>query len=274
MSARSSGRSSIALGFTDQMGRGCGVQSAPDICVAEHPGRGPKILLIGHLDTVFEPDSPFQKFQRIDEKTASGPGIIDMKGGDVIILSALGGAQGRWRARRDERHRRHDRRRGGGGQAADRLARHAGGRRARALTSRLASKTVLRIRNMPSRRAGGTTAWNFDVTGTAAHSSQVFRADIGPGRDLRGGAHSQRVSREARRRGAPDLQSGRDPRRHRRRFRRGAGRRNGVRQDQRHRRARGGDRRSARLVAGAGRSRRGKRWKTSSRPGCRTRRRR
>src|SRR5262245_35765550 len=33
--------------------------------VAEHRGRGPKILLIGHLDTVFEPDSPFQKFQRI-----------------------------------------------------------------------------------------------------------------------------------------------------------------------------------------------------------------
>src|SRR3990170_5176807 len=28
--------------------------------VAEHPGQGPRILLIGHLDTVFEPDSPFQ----------------------------------------------------------------------------------------------------------------------------------------------------------------------------------------------------------------------
>src|SRR3954466_13040246 len=30
--------------------------------VAEHKGSGPKILLIGHLDTVFEPSSPFQKF--------------------------------------------------------------------------------------------------------------------------------------------------------------------------------------------------------------------
>ena len=53
------------------------------------PGPGPRILLIGHLDTVFEKDSPFQKFERIDETTARGPGIIDMKGGDVIMVSAL-----------------------------------------------------------------------------------------------------------------------------------------------------------------------------------------
>jgi len=57
--------------------------------VAEKDGTGPRILLIGHLDTVFERDSPFQKFERIDEWTAKGPGIIDMKGGDVILLLAL-----------------------------------------------------------------------------------------------------------------------------------------------------------------------------------------
>lgn len=57
--------------------------------VADHPGNGPRILLIGHLDTVFEPDSPFQKFERIDARTARGPGVIDMKGGDVIIVQAL-----------------------------------------------------------------------------------------------------------------------------------------------------------------------------------------
>src|SRR5256885_10530458 len=44
--------------------------------IAEHPGKGPRLLLIGHLDTVFERDSPFQRFQRIDDKTAKGPGII------------------------------------------------------------------------------------------------------------------------------------------------------------------------------------------------------
>lgn len=52
-------------------------------------GKGKKLLLIGHLDTVFEPDSPAQEWEQIDENTIKGPGIADMKGGDVIILQAL-----------------------------------------------------------------------------------------------------------------------------------------------------------------------------------------
>jgi glutamate carboxypeptidase len=50
--------------------------------------RGRKVLLIGHLDTVFERDDPFQRFVR-DGRYASGPGVNDMKGGDVVILYAL-----------------------------------------------------------------------------------------------------------------------------------------------------------------------------------------
>jgi glutamate carboxypeptidase len=62
--------------------------------VAEHPcpesGKcGKRVLLIGHMDTVFEKDSPFQHFQMIDDHTASGPGTDDMKGGLVVMLSAL-----------------------------------------------------------------------------------------------------------------------------------------------------------------------------------------
>ena len=53
-------------------------------------GTGPKLLFIGHLDTVFEPDSPFRKYQRLRDSTAQGPGVIDMKGGNVIMLLALG----------------------------------------------------------------------------------------------------------------------------------------------------------------------------------------
>ena len=58
--------------------------------VATHRGngRGRKILLIGHLDTVFEPDSPFQRFERQGER-ATGPGIGDDKGGIVVIVAAL-----------------------------------------------------------------------------------------------------------------------------------------------------------------------------------------
>jgi glutamate carboxypeptidase len=59
--------------------------------IATHKGngRGKRILLIGHLDTVFEADSPFQRFRRIDDRTAEGPGIDDDKGGMVVIVAAL-----------------------------------------------------------------------------------------------------------------------------------------------------------------------------------------
>lgn len=58
--------------------------------VATHKGngRGKRLLLIGHLDTVFEPESPFQKFVR-DGDRATGPGIGDDKGGIVVIVAAL-----------------------------------------------------------------------------------------------------------------------------------------------------------------------------------------
>ena len=77
-----------ALGFRTRWIDGAPFKRAGHL-VAEHPGRGPRILLIGHLDTVFEPDSPFQNVHWIDSVTARGPGIIDMKGGDVIIVQAL-----------------------------------------------------------------------------------------------------------------------------------------------------------------------------------------
>jgi glutamate carboxypeptidase len=51
-------------------------------------GRGKRILMIGHLDTVFEPDSPFQRFERQGDR-ATGPGIGDDKGGIVVIVAAL-----------------------------------------------------------------------------------------------------------------------------------------------------------------------------------------
>ncbi len=51
-------------------------------------GKGKRLLLIGHLDTVFEPDSPFQRFSRKGDM-AFGPGVSDMKGGDVVMLFAL-----------------------------------------------------------------------------------------------------------------------------------------------------------------------------------------
>jgi len=58
--------------------------------VATHKGRSgaKRLLLIGHLDTVFEPDSPFQRFTREGNK-GHGPGASDDKGGVAVMIAAL-----------------------------------------------------------------------------------------------------------------------------------------------------------------------------------------
>ena len=58
--------------------------------VATHKGngRGKRMLLIAHLDTVFEPHSPFQRWTRRGDQ-GEGPGAGDDKGGIAVILAAL-----------------------------------------------------------------------------------------------------------------------------------------------------------------------------------------
>jgi glutamate carboxypeptidase len=51
--------------------------------------KGKKLFLIGHLDTVFEPDMPANPFTMLNDSTATGQGVTDMKGGDVIMIIAL-----------------------------------------------------------------------------------------------------------------------------------------------------------------------------------------
>jgi len=59
-----------------------------DHLLATRPGDSSRLLLMGHMDTVFPPDSPFQSFRR-EGDTVYGPGVADMKGGLVIMLYAL-----------------------------------------------------------------------------------------------------------------------------------------------------------------------------------------
>ena len=51
--------------------------------------KGKKLFLIGHLDTVFEPDMPANPFTMLTDSTATGQGVNDMKGGDVLVIAAL-----------------------------------------------------------------------------------------------------------------------------------------------------------------------------------------
>jgi glutamate carboxypeptidase len=51
--------------------------------------KGKRLFLIGHLDTVFEPDMTPNPYTLLNDSIATGQGINDMKGGDVLVIAAL-----------------------------------------------------------------------------------------------------------------------------------------------------------------------------------------
>jgi glutamate carboxypeptidase len=78
-----------SMGFTVQWAEVPAELKRAGHLVARRRGTsGKRILIIGHLDTVFEPSSDFQRFRR-DSTTAYGPGVSDMKGGNAIALHAI-----------------------------------------------------------------------------------------------------------------------------------------------------------------------------------------
>jgi glutamate carboxypeptidase len=64
------------------------MQRAGHLIATREGKQGKRLLLIGHLDTVFEKDSTVQLWQRHGDRVR-GQGVNDMKGGDVIIVEAL-----------------------------------------------------------------------------------------------------------------------------------------------------------------------------------------
>jgi len=139
-----------------------------------------KLLLIGHLDTVFEPDSPFQSFTRVDDDNATGPGIADMKGGNVIMLRALAAL-----------------REVGALEQLDVTVVLTGDEELSGRPLALSKQALIEAAQYADIAIGfengdgdyrtanvarrGSTGWTLSVTGTPAHSSQVFREDIGSG---------------------------------------------------------------------------------------------
>lgn len=78
------------LGFrTEWIDLPPGTNRAGHLFAHREGDQGKRLLLIGHLDTVFEEDDAFQSFRRLDGDWAEGPGIDDMKSGDVVIVYAL-----------------------------------------------------------------------------------------------------------------------------------------------------------------------------------------
>jgi glutamate carboxypeptidase len=167
------------LGFTTRWIDGAPFKRAGHL-VADHPASGPRILLIGHLDTVFEKDSPFQKFERVDDRTARGPGIIDMKGGDVVMIGALKALQsaGVLKTMNVVVVMTGDEEDSGEPLSAAREALASAGKTADLAIGFEDGPADPRLA-VTARR--GTTGWEVRVTGTPAHSSQIFRDDIGYG---------------------------------------------------------------------------------------------
>ena len=168
-----------SLGFTTRWLDGAGFHRAGHL-IAEHSGSGPKLVLIGHLDTVFEPSSPFQRFEQLDDSTARGPGVIDMKGGDVIIIAALRALKSAGLLPRLNVTVVYD------GDEEDAGAPLSEARRALTEAARGAAAAI-GFEDGPgdphlaviSRR--GDESWTLRTTGTPAHSSQIFQKEVGAG---------------------------------------------------------------------------------------------
>ena len=69
-----------------------GEPSIPPTVVARRASQRPtpRVLIVGHLDTVHDPQGPFRELTlSADEQVGTGPGAADMKGGLLVALTAL-----------------------------------------------------------------------------------------------------------------------------------------------------------------------------------------
>jgi glutamate carboxypeptidase len=141
--------------------------------------KGKKLLLIGHLDTVFEADSPFQEFEMINDSIAHAPGGNDMKGGNVIMLYAL-------KALADN----------GLLKNAQIIAAFTGDEEATGKPLTISRKHLIEAGKQSDIALGfetstgfnyatvarrGSSDWKVEVTGKRAHSSGIFSDNTGAG---------------------------------------------------------------------------------------------
>jgi glutamate carboxypeptidase len=62
---------------------------APAISIRKRPDAARRVFLGIHIDTVYARESPFQHVQEVDANRWVGPGVVDAKGGLVVMLTAL-----------------------------------------------------------------------------------------------------------------------------------------------------------------------------------------
>ncbi|WP_421878676.1 M20/M25/M40 family metallo-hydrolase [Marinoscillum sp.] len=169
-----------ALGMEVEFTDGSAFNRAGHLVAKIEGGKGPKILMIGHLDTVFEPNSPFQKWEKVDDNTVKGPGIADMKGGDVIILQALSALHAQ-KLLKD----------------MNILVVMTGDEELSGSPLSESKKELIEAAKWADIALGfenadgnpatvnvarrSSSSWKLEVSGKAAHSSQVFKSEVGAG---------------------------------------------------------------------------------------------
>jgi glutamate carboxypeptidase len=151
--------------------------------IATKPGNKgvKKLLMIAHLDTVFEADSPFQAFVRNGDE-AVGPGAGDDKGGMVVIVSALRAmkAAGTLKDAAIEIHMTGDEEDSGDPTQVTRAPLIAAGKTADvALDFEGLSIENGKDMGVISRRS--SNSWKLEVSGVTGHSSLIFDSTYGDG---------------------------------------------------------------------------------------------
>jgi len=170
------------LGFTVAWKPMDAVQRAGHL-IAVHRGKpGTKtLLLIGHLDTVFEPNSPFQTFVRKGD-LAEGPGAGDDKGGMVVIVAALRAMQaaGTLKNANIEVHLTGDEEKSSSPHRIARADLIAAGKRADVALD-FEGLVIDGGRDMGSIARRSAIDWRITATGRTGHSSGIFTAEMGDG---------------------------------------------------------------------------------------------
>ena len=148
--------------------------------LAEKSGdKGKRILIIGHLDTVFEEDSPFQKWEVQGDTIAYGPGANDMKGGDVMALYALKALHSLDLLK-----------------DAQIVVIYTGDEEKTGMPLSISRRDLIEAAKRSDIALGfetssgfnyatvarrGSSGWSLEVTGTRAHSSGIFNERVGSG---------------------------------------------------------------------------------------------
>jgi glutamate carboxypeptidase len=153
--------------------------SHPNSNSSHRDKKGKRLFLIGHLDTVFEPDMPAGPYTVLDDSTATGQGVDDMKGGDVVIIAALQALQatGQLKDLNCIVYFTGDEEKSG---TPHGLAREDFIARAKTCDIALAFESAQGLNSVAAARRGSSN-WVLDVTAKTGHSATVFTDSAGDG---------------------------------------------------------------------------------------------